>query len=293
MNTSEKKNPFLLNIRSLYPSFTKAEKRIADYVLDNYMEVRFMSMDDLASVCGVSLTSVFRFCKALKLRGYQEFRIQLSMGIQSDDTEASSDNELLPAEVTRADTVETMARKLIQVRINTLNETLALLNEQAIQTAAKYINAADQVRFFGTGGSHLTAMEGMYKFLHIMPNVYCLADAAMQTMAASTLNKYDVAIFVSYSGSNKDLVEMARKAHDTGARTIGITQFSVSPLTEYMDVVLLCGGYEPPLQEGAFPSKTAHMLMLDILFTEVYRTKFDYSKDINALVTSSIIDQAY
>ncbi len=293
MNASEKKNPFLLNIRSLYPSFTKAEKRIADYVLDNYMEVRFMSMDDLASVCGVSLTSVFRFCKALKLSGYQEFRIQLSMGIQSDGAGADSENELLPAEVTRADTVETMVRKLIQVRINTLNETLALLNEQAIQTAAEYINAADQVRFFGTGGSQLTAMEGMYKFLHIMPNVYCLADAAMQTMAASTLNEHDVAIFVSYSGSNRDLVEMARKAHDTGARTIGITQFSVSPLTEHMDVVLLCGGYEPPLQEGAFPSKTAHMLMLDILFTEVYRTKFDYSKDINALVTSSIVGQAY
>ena len=290
MNSSEKKNPFLLNIHALYPSFTRAEKLIADYVLDNYMEVRFMSMEDLASVCGVSLTSVSRFCKALKLRGYQEFRIQLSMSLSGNDGE-NPDNDLLPAEVTRNDTVETMVRKLIQVRISTLNETLALLNEQAIQSAAAYINAADQVRFFGTGGSHLTAMEGMYKFLHIMPNVYCLADAAMQTMAASTLNEHDVAIFVSYSGSNKDLVEMARKAHSTGAKTVGITQFSVSPLAEHMDVILLCGGYEPPLQEGAFPSKTAHMLMLDILFTEVYRTKFDYSKDINALVTSSIVEQ--
>ena len=66
-----------------------------------------------------------------------------------------------------------------------------------------------------------------------------------------------------------------------------------SPMTEYMDVVLLCGGYEPPLQEGAFPSKVAHMFMLDLLFTEVYRSRFGYSQKINKQVTDSILDKNY
>lgn len=88
----------------------------------------------------------------------------------------------------------------------------------------------------------LTAMEGMYKFLHIMPNVYCLSDIHMQTMGASTLNQHDTAVFISHSGASKEIVQMAQKAHEGGAKTIAITKYAKSPLTEYMDVVLLCGG---------------------------------------------------
>ena len=60
-------NTFLLNIQSIYPSMTKAEKKVAEFVLQHHRDVRFMSIDDLADACGVSLTSVFLFCKALKL----------------------------------------------------------------------------------------------------------------------------------------------------------------------------------------------------------------------------------
>ena len=60
-----------------------------------------------------------------------------------------------------------------------------------------------------------------------------------------------------------------------------------------MDVVLLCGGYEPPLQEGASPSKLAHMFMLDLLFTEVYRSRFCYSAKINKQVVDSISDRTF
>lgn len=286
-------NPFLLNIQSLYPSLTAAERKIADYVLENYKSVRFMAINDLAEACCVSLTSVFRFCKSLNLKGYQDFRVQLTSSISDEEADPQQERQLLPAEVSREDSIQLMSQKVVQSYITTLQESLTLLDVEAVQTAAAMINDADQVRFFGTGGSQLTAMEGVYKFLHIMPNVYCLSDSAMQMMAASTLNERDVAIFISYSGANKEIVEMAHKAHDVGARTIGITQHKKSPMTQYMDVILLCGGYEPPLQEGAFPSKTGHMLMLDILFTQVYRTKFDYSKDINSLVTRSVVSQNF
>ena len=207
--------------------------------------------------------------------------------------EESEETELLPAAVTRADTVDTAAKKLLQSHVNALTETHALVDAEALRKAADYINHSDQVRFFGLGGSMLTAMEGMYKFLHIMPNVYCLSDVHMQTMGASTLNEHDVAIFISHSGASKEIVQMAQKARAGGARTVAITRYAKSPLAEYMDVVLLCGGYEPPLQEGSFPSKTAQLFVLDLLFTEVYRTQFDYSKEINKRVTTSILDKNY
>ncbi len=289
-------NTFLLNIQSIYPSMTKAEKKVAEFVLQHHRDVRFMSIDDLADACGVSLTSVFRFCKALKLKGYQDFRVQLTLSLSNtpdSPNEVDVEAEMLPGSVTRSDTMNTMVQKVLQSHLSPLYESAVLVDEAALLRASEFIQNSDQVRFFGVGGSSLTAMEGMYKFLHIMPNVYCLADVHMQIMASSTLNEHDVAIFISYSGSSKELVEMAKRAHSANCRTIGITQYSNSPMTKYMDVVLLCGGYEPPLQEGASPSKTAHLFMLDLLFTEVYRSRFGYSKQINQQVTDSISNKIY
>lgn len=201
MATNALNNDFLLNIQSVYPSLTKAEKKVADYTLQNSKAVRFLSITDLAEACHVSLTSVFRFCKVLKLQGYQEFKVQLALSIQEEGQ--GEEIELLPAAVTKADSVPTAAKKLLQSHINALSETHALVDEAALSRAAHYINHSDQVRFFGVGGSMLTAMEGMYKFLHIMPNVYCLSDIHMQTMGASTLNQHDTAVFYLPLGSQQ------------------------------------------------------------------------------------------
>ncbi len=280
---------FLLNIQSVYPSMTKAEKKVADFILQNPKEVRFMSITDLADACNVGLTSVFRFCKMLKLQGYQDFKVQLALSL----SEPEQEQEALPAYVTSSDTVESAAQKIMQSHINAITESYAMMSGQALCLAADYIRKADQVRFFGVGGSMLTAMEGMYKFLHIMPNVYCLSDVHMQIMASSTLNEHDVAILISHSGESKEIVHMAQKARESGAKTICITRYAKSPLTEFAHIVLLCGGYEPPLQEGSFPAKMAQLFVLDMLFTEVYRTKFQYSNEINKLVTTSILDKKY
>ena len=207
-----------------------------------------MSITDLADACSVSLTSVFRFCKTLRLRGYQEFKVQLALSM--NDEEESEETELLPAAVTRADTVDTAAKKLLQSHVNALTETHALVDAEALRKAADYINHSDQVRFFRAGGSMLTAMEGMYKFLHIMPNVYCLSDVHMQTMGASTLNEHDVAIFISPLGGPARRSADGAEGGAGGARTVAITRYAKVAAGGVYGRDAVCGGYEPPLQEG-------------------------------------------
>ena len=138
--------------------------------------------------------------------------------------------------------------------------------------ARRYVTANAQGRFSVTG-------------LPYREYAYNVTFLGYDTLAGSVkVNRAAVALGV---------LQMAQKARAGGARTVAITRYAKSPLAEYMDVVLLCGGYEPPLQEGSFPSKTAQLFVLDLLFTEVYRTQFDYSKEINKRVTTSILDKNY
>lgn len=71
----------ILQIQSTYNQLTKAEKKVADYVLLNQNEVLYMSITDLADACKVGDTGVYRFCRTLNLQGYQEFKMRLSLGI--------------------------------------------------------------------------------------------------------------------------------------------------------------------------------------------------------------------
>ncbi|NCC77052.1 MAG: MurR/RpiR family transcriptional regulator, partial [Clostridia bacterium] len=62
-------------IHANYQDFTKAEKKVADFVLLSPSDVLYMSITDLADACAVGDTSVFRFCRTLRLQGYQEFKM--------------------------------------------------------------------------------------------------------------------------------------------------------------------------------------------------------------------------
>ena len=104
---------FLLSIQSHYNQFTKAEKKVADFVLKNPKKVLFMSITDLADACNVGDTSVFRFCRTMKLKGYQEFKMRLSLSITSDDKV----NEELEDEVAPEDTFISMAQKGFKVKL--------------------------------------------------------------------------------------------------------------------------------------------------------------------------------
>ena len=76
----------MVKIRGTYNQFTKAEKKVADFITENPEKVLFMSISELAEACRVGDTSVFRFCKTMKCKGYQEFKMCLSLSLTPGKT---------------------------------------------------------------------------------------------------------------------------------------------------------------------------------------------------------------
>ncbi|NLM67630.1 MAG: MurR/RpiR family transcriptional regulator, partial [Enterococcus sp.] len=87
-----KKVGLILQIQTNYNQLTKAEKKVADYIIANKEKVLYMSITDLANACNVGDTSVYRFCRTMDFQGYQEFKMQLSLYLASED-HAESSNE--------------------------------------------------------------------------------------------------------------------------------------------------------------------------------------------------------
>ena len=90
-------------------------------------------------------------------------------------------------------------------------------------------------------------------------------DSHMQAIAASLMGPEDVVLFVSYSGSTRDMMDTLHLAKENGAKVILITHFDDAPGTALADVVLRCGAKENPLDSGSMPVKLAVLFVANVL----------------------------
>lgn len=278
---------FLTRIRTEYNQFTKAEKKVADYILQNTRDVLFMSITDLADACEVGDTSVFRFCKTLELKGYQEFKMMLSLSLHEDENGQGR----LEGDISLSDSFQEVSRKVLNTNMRALEETYSLLKEDSFHLAVESLYQAKKICFFGVGASMIASLKAFNKFLRIESKVFCVQDSHMQAMTAAMLQKGDTAVLFSYSGATKDTIHAAELAKKAGAETICITRFVKSPLTVYSDITLLCGANEGPLQGGSTSSEISQLFLIDLLYTEYYRKYYDTCKRNNEKVSASVLDK--
>lgn len=280
---------FIIKIRAAYNQFTRAEKKVADFILQNPREVLFMSITDLAEACSVGDTSVFRFCKTMELKGYQEFKMMLSLSLRDGKENVRE----FAGDISLDDSFGELAKKVLNTNMNALTETYSLLDEKVFSQAIDWLHEAKRIYFFGVGASLLTALKAMNKFLRIEPKVYCIQDSHMQAMMASMLGPEDVAVLFSYSGATKDTIHVAELAKRAGARKICVTRFIKSPLTTFADLTLLCGANEGPLQGGSTSAEISQLFLVDMLYTEYYRRYFDQCSKNNEKTSGSVLEKLY
>lgn len=275
----------ILQIQASYNQLTKAEKKVADYVVENQEQVLYMSITDLADACEVGDTSVYRFCRTMGLQGYQEFKMQISLSLA-----AKEDPDFWEGS---AEEAAALSEQIMQLHISAIRESYKLLDQTVIDRLVTMIEEARRVFFFGIGDSLLTAEEARNKFLRITGKVSCITDPHMQSMAAATATEEDLIIIISYSGATKDNIHVAKEAKRAGAKIACITRFRKSPLTSYSDATLLCGGKESPLDGGSMATKMGQLYLIDVLFQEYYVKNHKQCEGNRRKTTKAVVEKLY
>lgn len=276
-------------INTSYTGFTKSEKKVADIVLKDPQSIIYSSITDLSEHCEVGEATILRFCKKLGFNGYQSFKMTLAQSLQKEDEV----DVQLSDEITKDDSIQDVCKKILNTDICALNETFALIDYKSIEEVVEWLIKAKRIVFFGVGSSAITAQDAKNKFMRITSNVEFSYDSHMQSMIASLMCDKEVAIAFSYSGSTKDTIEMLKTAKKTGAKTVCVTRYGKSPITQYADHVLLIGAKEGPLQGGALSTKIAQLFIIDILYAEYFRKNARISKFNKEKTAEAISDKLY
>lgn len=216
-------------IKENYNNIFLAEKKVADFILENPEKAVNANVSELANYSGVSEATVIRLCKHIGYQGYYELRIVLSRDLGRKQV---SDVDV---ENIKMDTVS----GLFQAFSSSILAIGKNLDQGKLLECANLIKTCKQVHIVAVGNTSPLAMYMGFrlgrlgvKCTHSMiPEYYMnyvnLADAE------------DIVIAISRSGESKQVVQALELAKEKGLKVIAITGFEYSPVSKLADYLLL------------------------------------------------------
>ena len=254
-------------ISNEYYRLTVSEKKVADYVVAHQEDTQFMSISDLAEVCGVAEATVSRFCRTLHFKGYNAFKLAVAQAAIGRESHG------LTGEVLPDDSIEDMYQKLYTTHVEAISQTSRLLMPGALKSAVDLLVRARNVRTMGQGGSLIIAQEAAHLFSTVSSKFSCVVDSHTQVIAASLLGPEDVICYFSFSGATRELVDLMQLTRERKIPVILVTRFPKSPGALNATVVLQCGAKESPLQLASMAATMAQLFIIDALFHEFCRRR--------------------
>ena len=208
-------------------TFSKGQRKIANFILESYDKAAFMTASRLGQKVGVSESTVVRFAFELGYDGYPDMQRSLQKMIRSRLTTVQR------IEVTR-DRLgdQDLLSMVLQSDIEKIRQTLEELDRDSFYSAVDAIVSARKIYIIGVRSSASVASFLHFYFNLIFDNVVLVsANTASETFESLLrVGEGDAVIGISFPRYSSRTVQAMSFARDRGATTIAITDGETSPL---------------------------------------------------------------
>jgi DNA-binding MurR/RpiR family transcriptional regulator len=217
-------------IRERYSSMTKSQKSIAKYIRTHQNDFLTNSITILAKKIGTNPSAISRFCQALNYKGLSDMKFSLENDLYSPLNHTGL--------VEKCDNTSTIKKKFLNLYVEALKDTLLRIDDHIIERAAHVLCNAKSVYIYCNGSSGASA-NYVYQLL-LQTGIPCnfFIDKQLALISVGHLQKGDVAIGISYSGSASAVSDALTLAKSNNVTTIGITAHSNSSLAKISDILL-------------------------------------------------------
>ncbi|WP_085524550.1 MurR/RpiR family transcriptional regulator [Tuberibacillus sp. Marseille-P3662] len=263
-------NGVLYKVRESLVYVKPAEKAVAQYILKDPEAVVSMSVQELAAESFSSAAAVMRYCQSLGYEGFKDLKLKLS-----GDLTVISLHDLERENLVPGDSIETMMSVTTNNNIQSLYDTMQLIDQEQLTKAYQYIVKAGKIDFYGVGSSFLIASDAVQKFMRINKMCAAYSDFHMQKVSAVNLSDHDVAVAISYSGETQQIIDCIQVAQSRGAKVIAITKYADTTISGMADAVLFVAAKEDEFRSAAMTSRIAQLNVIDMLYTACAYEEYD------------------
>ena len=217
-------------------TFSKGQKRIANYILEHYDKAAYMTASKLGALVGVSESTVVRFAIELGFEGYPEMQKSLQELIRMKLTSVQR-VEVTNSLIGEGDVLE----KILMSDAEKIRRTLEEVDREAFEAAVDKIVAADKIYIIGVRSSSSLAGFLNFNFRMIFDNVKFVQTTSGSEMFEQimSIGPNDVLIAISFPRYSKRIVNAVEYAHNAGADVISLTDSHQSPIAGVADQLLL------------------------------------------------------
>jgi DNA-binding MurR/RpiR family transcriptional regulator len=244
-------------IGGLLPNLKRAQRRVAELVVEDPEQFINQPIAELAKTAGVSSGAIVQFCKSLHLTGLRALKIALARELAGP---------VLGEQGKPERTRHTMDR-VIDENIRSLEQTRQLNNASAVDAAAAAMLHAKKIVLFSIGLSYPVAYSFYARLRFIGMPAFIEYDSHMQLAAAAEMREGEVAIGISLSGSTRETVECLQLSRSRYAQTISITNGVASPLVRAADFKLFAAPGQVKYFQAPLASRVSQMAIVDVLLS--------------------------
>jgi len=243
------------------PNLSKAELRVADFIIEHPDTVITMAMVDLKQAASVSDPTIVRFSRRFGCSGYPELKVRLAQSLVPEAPFAYQ-----PIKPT--DTIAEAVTKTLANSMNSLQRFMEDLDPVSIEAAVDRLLLAREVHLFSLGISETVAFDAEHKLLRLGIHCNLIRGQQRQSLLAPTLRSEEIAMFFSHSGETRTLVEAAQTAKANRVGTIAVTAPN-SHLARICDVVIGVPRYEHSEVYTPLTARLNHLVVTNMLVSAI------------------------
>ncbi|WP_300379503.1 MurR/RpiR family transcriptional regulator [Clostridium sp.] len=267
---------YIAMIESCYPSLSKSERKVADYILTERGNIIYETLLEISKKINVGEATILRFVKKVGFSGFQDLKLQIA---KDDEPVNESYHE---------NYIDSIASNMT----NTIINTKKVLDVEQLNIGIDLIEKSNKLFFYGVGASGLAANEAQSRFVRMGKTGIAITDNHFQMMYSYLCGEGDVIIALSLSGYTKDIIDSLKIAKKQNAKIISITNYALSPVAQLADCLLLTAGKENLLDGGSLISKISQLYIIDLLCTGYALLNKEYVLNLKGKTAELLIDKS-
>jgi DNA-binding MurR/RpiR family transcriptional regulator len=234
------KGEFFSRIREGTLNFSPKNKALANFVVQNYQRVAFMTARQLAQRCEVSESTVMRFVTSLNYTGYPDF-LRTLQGIVNYELTAVERLEITPEEKKgrpRRSGTERLVKKTILTEIENLRRLYDHFSEEDFDRAVEEIVKAKRIVVVGFRVSASLAMFFGYLLKKVKETVIVLEQSGSTVYdQLGSLEKDSLIIALGFRRYPNELIEVLKYCKSRNLKVLAVTDSMVYPVAALADLI--------------------------------------------------------
>lgn len=249
-------------VNKYYRQLKPNDIHVWNYISSHKQECCNLTIEELATRCNVSSSSILRFSQKISLKGYSELKFYLKL----ETEESPIDNDIL------------------NNFCDSLRKSIKEYRKHDFSSICKLIYKSKKVFLYGTGSLQRAVAQEMRRvFLTGNEHFYVIEGVDEISALSSTLTNEDLVILISLKGESDNAQYFAKQLDLKGVPFATITGFEENSISRLSEESIYVNASEINLGNGIkYQVTDSYFILVNILFLNY----MIYKKDMENVKSS-------